>query len=128
MARVTGIGGVFFKSRDPEALKHWYKENLGVECEAGYGAAFEWRELDAPEKVGFTVWAPFPSDTRYFEPSGSSFMVNFRVDDLDAVLARLRAAGVSVDERVEDHPNGRFGWFMDPDGRRIELWEQRREP
>lgn len=126
MARVTGIGGVFFKCRDPRGLADWYREHLGVPIEEYGGASFPWREHGDPEREGFTVWGPFGEDTSYFDPSERPFMVNLRVDDLDAMLERLRAAGVQVDDRVEEYPYGRFGWFMDPEGTRIELWEPAR--
>ena len=123
MARVTGIGGFFFKSRDRRALKHWYKEHLGIVPRPDGTIAFEWRERDAPDQVGYTVWGPFPEDTTYFDPSASPFMFNFRVADLDALLPVLREEGVEVDERTENYPYGRFGWIMDPEGNRVELWE-----
>lgn len=127
MARVTGIGGVFFKCRDPKALARWYRDHLGMQPEDFGGAVFRWRDQEHPEKSNFTIWGPFPEDTKYFDPSNRAFMVNLIVDDLDAMLARLRAAGVEVDERVEEYDYGRFGWFMDPEGTRIELWEPPRE-
>lgn len=123
MPKVTGIGGVFFKCRDPGGLAEWYREHLGVDVAEWGGAHFPWREHDDPAQEGFTVWGPFSEDTEYFDPSDRPFMVNFRVDDLDAVLKRLRAAGVDVDDKVEEYDYGRFGWFMDPEGTRIELWE-----
>lgn len=118
MARVTGIGGVFFRSPDPSATVAWYRDHLGLEPEADYPCSVvRWSGGET------TVWAPFPADTEYFGPDGQPAMVNYRVDDLDAVLASLRAAGVTVDDRVEDAPNGRFGWAVDGDGRRFELWQ-----
>lgn len=118
MAKVTGIGGIFFKSRDPKALAAWYREHLGLDIEDWGGVNFHWGD---PE--GFTVWSPFQEDTGYFDPSDRPFMVNFRVDDLDGMLTRLREADVQVDDRVEEYEYGRFGWFVDPEGTRIELWE-----
>jgi predicted enzyme related to lactoylglutathione lyase len=115
MERVQGIGGVFFRTRDPEALGAWYREHLGVPVEEGNYAVFGGE--------GQTVWSAFAGDTDYFGPSGQQFMLNFRVEDLDAMLRQLRAAGVAVDERVEDSELGRFGWFTDPDGNRVELWQ-----
>ena len=125
MERVTGIGGIFFKANDPEALKRWYEEHLGVE-NAG-GVTFKWREQRAPEREGYTVWAPFKKDTKYFAPSESSFMINYRVDDLHKMLAQLRAAGVKVEEKIDESEYGRFGWVIDPEGNKIELWEPPRE-
>jgi predicted enzyme related to lactoylglutathione lyase len=111
--RVTGIGGVFFRSRDPAALVAWYGEHLGVPVTDGY--------VIFPESRN-TVWSPFSEDTDYWPPAKQG-MVNFTVHNLDAMLAQLRAAGVEVDERVEDHEYGRFGWAVDPEGNRFELWE-----
>lgn len=123
MAKVTGIGGVFFKCDDPKALLAWYREHLGMKPEEFGAVHFRWRDHGAPEREGFTVWGPFQSDTSYFDPSTKSFMINLIVDDLDAVLANLRSAGVEVDDRTEEYEYGRFGWFLDPEGTRIELWE-----
>lgn len=123
MERVRGIGGIFFKSKDPKALSSWYAENLGVPLEPWGGAVFQWREHEGEGQDAYTVWSPFKADTTYFAPSESSFMINFRVDDLDKMLEQLRRNGVSVDDRREDSEHGRFGWAMDPDGNRIELWE-----
>jgi predicted enzyme related to lactoylglutathione lyase len=123
MKRAIGIGGVFFKAQDPKALGAWYARHLGVGVTPEGHATFAWRHEDAPERQGMTVWSPFPKDTGYFAPSPSPFMINYIVEDLDAVLEALRAEGVTVDEKREDHPYGRFGWAMDPEGNRIELWE-----
>lgn len=123
MERVRGIGGIFFKARDPKALARWYADHLGVPVDPAWGGAvMRWREDDARGDA-FTVWNPFPASTAYFAPSHASFMVNFRVDDLDAMLAQLRAAGADVDDKVEDSEFGRFGWVMDPEGNRVELWQ-----
>ena len=113
MRRVIGIGGIFFKSESPQSLYAWYEKHLGL-------------KRDIPDAVIFpdkTVWALFPKDTKYFNPSLSPFMINYRVEDLDAVLEALRAEGVNVDEHREDTPEGRFAWVMDPEGNRIELWQ-----
>ncbi len=123
MRGVTGIGGVFFKSTDPEELVAWYQEHLGIQLREDGSVDFEWRERNAPHEVGYTVWAPFREDTTYFNPSEKSFMINFRVADLDSLLRQLQEEGVVVDDRVEDTPYGRFGWIMDPEGNRVELWE-----
>ena len=119
MARVIGLGGIFFKSRDPAALCAWYAQHLGVEIERFGGVKFQ----EDSARPGCVLWTPFKSDTTYFAPSTQPFMVNFRVDDLHALLAQLRGAGVQVDERVDESEYGRFGWIMDPDGNRVELWE-----
>ncbi len=123
MERVKGIGGIFFKSKAPEALKAWYHKHLGITSTPDRGMIFEWREPKPSEKNAFTVWAPFPEDTDYFEPGPATFMINFRVANLDRMLDQLRAAGVQVDDRVEEYSYGRFGWATDPDGNRFELWE-----
>jgi predicted enzyme related to lactoylglutathione lyase len=119
MERVVGVGGIFFKARDPKALAAWYRENLGLPLNVGqsYGSFLS----DGPGEE--TVWSTFPADTAYFGSNSASCMVNYRVRDLDAMLAQLRAAGAAVDERVEEHENGRFGWAADPEGNRFELWE-----
>jgi predicted enzyme related to lactoylglutathione lyase len=123
MKRVTGIGGIFFKSKDPESLRKWYREHLGIESDGDGGASFQWREADDTERTGFTVWSAFPQSTRYFEPSTAPFMINYRVADLDWLLAQLRGEGIEVDPRIEEYEYGRFAWIMDPEGNRIELWE-----
>lgn len=127
MKRVTGIGGIFFKSRDPERLESWYEKHLGIVAGEDGSVTFRWREPDDPAAEGCTAWAPFPADTTYFAPSASTWMINYRVDDLDALLAELRREGVVVDERIEEQEYGRFGWAMDPEGNRIELWEPPRK-
>jgi len=121
MQRVRGIGGVFFKARDTAALAAWYRDHLGVPVEDWGGARFVWAEHDGGGAA--TVWSPFSADTKYFAPSQSSFMINFRVDDLDAMLAQLRAAGAQVEDKVDDSEFGRFGWVIDPEGNKIELWQ-----
>lgn len=122
MERVLGIGGVFFRARDRERLAAWYRDHLGVPVEAWNGGIFRWRELD-PKGDAFTVWTLFPEDTDYFGPARKPFMVNFRVADLGAMLAQLRAAGCEVDPREESSEYGKFGWVTDPEGNRVELWE-----
>jgi predicted enzyme related to lactoylglutathione lyase len=119
MERVTGVGGIFFKASDPEKLKAWYRENLGVPVNNHGFVVFEW----GGDARGTTVWSPFSNDTKYFEPSRASFMINFRVRDLGLMLAQLRAAGATVDDSVQDGEFGKFGWVMDPEGNRIELWQ-----
>lgn len=122
MQKVRGIGGVFFKSKDPAALSRWYAEHLGIPVEGWGGASFKWADHD-PRGDASTVWNPFKAETDYFAPSTATFMINFRVDDLAAMLAQLRALGDSVDEKVEESDFGKFGWVMDPDGNRVELWQ-----
>lgn len=120
MARVLGVGGVFFRSQDPGRLREWYRKWLGIEAEGEGGASFFPADLP-PDSV--TVWSPFPAATDYFGPSGQAFMVNLIVDDLDAALAQVRAGGAEVQEATESYDYGRFGWFTDPDGHRVELWQ-----
>ena len=123
MKRVTGIGGIFFKATDPDKLREWYRAHLGIESEKDGGATFKWRELGDPKSDRYTVWSPFASDTDYFAPSKKPFMINFQVENLDELLAQLKREGVDVDPKVETYDYGKFGWIMDPDGNRIELWE-----
>ena len=123
MERVMGIGGIFFKSRNKPALLTWYRTHLGVPVEDAWGGAnFAWAEHDRHGDA-HTVWSPFASDSDYFAPSTKDFMINLRVRDLDAMLAQLRAKGCDVDGRVEDGEDGKFGWVMDPEGNRGELWK-----
>jgi len=122
MARVTGIGGVFFKSRDPKALAEWYRDHLGVPYKEGEGAAFSW-ETDPKVDGGMTAFSVFSAETSYFQPSTSSFMVNFRVDDMDGLLAKLESEGVRIDPKRDNASYGRFAWIYDPDGNKIELWQ-----
>jgi predicted enzyme related to lactoylglutathione lyase len=123
MARVTGIGGVFFKARDPKALAQWYRERLGIAMQDWNGTQFHFADDTSPREHGYAVWALFPSDTPYFGGGSQAAMINFRVDDLDGLLASLRAAGCDVDPKVMDEGYGRFGWVTDPEGNRIELWQ-----
>jgi predicted enzyme related to lactoylglutathione lyase len=126
MKYVQGIGGIFFKAKDPEKLGAWYREHLGLEVEEYGGVTFrEEAQPDggSPARQAYTVWSPFASDTDYFGPGSQSFMINFRVSDLDGLLAKLRAEGVTVDDRAEKSDFGYFGWATDPEGNRIELWE-----
>lgn len=123
MARVTGIGGVFFKSKgDRAALADWYRKHLGVQLESFGGAIFRWPEDHAGDK-GLTVWHIADAASQWFAPSNAPFMINYRVDDLDRMLDDLRAAGVEVVGGPEAHENGKFAWILDPDGNKVELWE-----
>lgn len=117
MKRVTGIGGIFFKSPDPKRLAEWYQRHLGIDVQPWGGTAFKW------EGAGSTVWSPFQADTGYFAPSTAPFMVNYRVEDLHALLAALRTEGCDVQDKVEESEYGKFGWVMDPDGNKLELWQ-----
>lgn len=122
MAQVTGIGGIFFKADDPEKLYGWYEKHLGIKRQAE-GVTFHWRDAENPEREGVTAWAIFGKDSTYFDPSRAHAMINYRVDDLDALLEALRAAGVEIDPKREDYDFGRFAWIIDPEGNKIELWE-----
>ncbi|MEY2168183.1 MULTISPECIES: VOC family protein [unclassified Rhodanobacter] len=123
MKRVTGIGGIFFKAKDPKALAEWYRVHLGVEVQAWGGAAFHWASPDNSSGTGTTAWNPFAADTDYFEPSQAPFMVNYRVVDLHALLAALRSEGCNVVDKVDESEFGKFGWVIDPEGNKAELWE-----
>jgi predicted enzyme related to lactoylglutathione lyase len=123
MAKVTGIGGVFFKSRDDGArLAAWYQQHLGMPLEAFGGAVLRWPD-DKADDGGLTVWHVAQRESTWFSPSESSFMINYRVDDLDALIAQLRAGGVELVGGPESHENGKFAWIMDPEGNKVELWE-----
>jgi predicted enzyme related to lactoylglutathione lyase len=120
--RVTGLGGVFFKARDPQAIKNWYKQHLHFDA-GEYGAMFKWRSHEQPEEEGLTVWNPFPEDTDYYAPSEKDFMFNYRVEDLEALLEALKEEGIEVAGAMETYSYGKFAWIMDPEGNKIELWE-----
>jgi catechol 2,3-dioxygenase-like lactoylglutathione lyase family enzyme len=122
MRRVTGVGGIFFKAKDPKALYAWYERHLGIRRDAdGSGVSFEWQ--DDHNGTGKTVWSIFKSESKYFDPSPSPFMINFRVDNLNALLAVLHAEGVEIDPKREEADYGKFAWIFDPEGNKIELWE-----
>ena len=123
MARVTGIGGVFFKSTgDSKALAMWYQKNLGLTLEDWGGAVLRWPD-DAAEDKGATVWHVAEASSQWFAPSQASFMINYRVDNLVELLAQLKANGVTIHQGPESHENGKFAWIIDPDGNKVELWE-----
>lgn len=122
MKRVTGIGGVFFKCKDPDKIKEWYKTHLGFDT-SPYGVQFEWREEADSTKKGSTVWNPFPDKTKYFEPSTKDFMLNYRVENLEALVEELKKEGVTIVDKVEVYEYGKFVHIMDPEGNKIELWE-----
>lgn len=121
MEQVIGIGGIFFKVRDPAKMAAWYREHLGIPIEDGH-AEFPSSTPDQPSEIGRTVWSLFPPDTDYFGPSATPFMINYRVANLERMLDQLRNAGIPI-EKVEDYDYGRFAWITDPEGHRIELWE-----
>jgi catechol 2,3-dioxygenase-like lactoylglutathione lyase family enzyme len=120
VGHVTGVGGVFVRSKDPKALSAWYRDILGITLEPWGGASLRY---DAPGHPPVVVWSPFPQATDYMAPSTREFMIDFAVDDLNAILARLKEKGVPVIKRDDSDPNGSFAWIMDPDGTKIELWQ-----
>jgi predicted enzyme related to lactoylglutathione lyase len=117
--RILGIGGIFFKSANQQQMREWYAKHLGLE-DSGHGAMLPWREADNPENEQMTVWTIFAGDSGYFP---APFMVNYIVDDMDALLERLEKAGVQIDPKRQDESYGRFAWIYDPDGNKIELWQ-----
>jgi len=121
-AVAVGIGGVFFRARNPARLSEWYQRHLGLKT-ARNTALFTWRSPKYPKKAGYTVWALFPSNTKYFRNSGKQFMINYRVKNLDRVLDKLRREHVKIAKKVEDLEYGRFAWVSDPEGNWLELWE-----
>ena len=123
MAKITGIGGVFFKSKNKGAdLSAWYQKNLGLDLESWGGAILRWPD-DKAEDGGLTVWSTADNDSKWFSPSESSFMINYRVDNLDELLASLKQNGVEIVGGPDSAENGKFAWIMDPDGNKVELWE-----
>jgi predicted enzyme related to lactoylglutathione lyase len=122
MKKVTGIGGIFFKCKDPNKMKDWYKTHLGFDGNQ-YGVNFEWRDAADPSKKGSTQWSPFAETTKYFEPSTKEFMVNYRVANLEALVEQLKIEGVTIVDKIEAFDYGKFVHIMDPEGNKIELWE-----
>jgi predicted enzyme related to lactoylglutathione lyase len=120
--RVTGIGGIFFKVKDPNATKSWYQQHLGLNTD-NYGTAFEWRSSENPDQKGFSQWSPMKDDTTYFKPSEKDFMINYRVENLEELVAELRSEGVTILDEIETVEYGKFVHILDPDGHSIELWE-----
>ena len=118
MAKAVGIGGIFLKARDPKALGQWYAKHFGIPDQGGGSLGF-----DGPESTGMTVFSHFPLDSAYFGEATQQAMVNFRVDDLDALLIQLAAAGVRIDPKRDDYEYGKFAWIWDPEGNRVELWQ-----
>lgn len=125
MAKVTGFGGVFFKAKSDEgALRAWYEQNLGIKLEQWGGAVLRWKE-DVSEDGGVSVWQIAAPATRWFEPSASSFMINYRIDNMAEMIEQLKEGGVQIQRGPEYHENGAFLWILDPDGNKVELWEPR---
>ena len=122
MKKVTGIGGIFFKCKDTKALNEWYKTHLGFET-TQWGTSFEWRQTEDPEKTGTTQWTPFAETTKYFEPSPKDFMINYRVENIEALVEELIAQGVTVLDKIEPSDYGKFVHIVDLEGNKIQLWE-----
>lgn len=120
--RILGIGGIFFKSANKDQMREWYAKHLGL-ADKGSGAMLPWREHDDPQKEHMTVWSIFPDTSKYLDPSPATFMINYIVDDIDALLDRLKAEGVKIDPKRMDESYGRFAWIYDHDGNKIELWQ-----
>lgn len=123
MKRVTGIGGIFFKARDPDALRAWYKDHLGIDVQEWGGAAFTWTDSDGKPTTGTTIWTIGDSEGSQFSPSTASFMVNYRVADLHGLVAALKSEGCNLLEKIDESEYGKFAWVIDPEGNKVELWE-----
>ena len=121
--RVIGLGGIFFKAKDPQSMYQWYEKHLGIQGKPGVGGKFAWRRAEDPTQETATAWSIFPQHTKYLDPSTASFMINYQVEDLDALLEALKAEGVKIDPKQEDPDFGKFAWAYDPEGNKIELWE-----
>jgi predicted enzyme related to lactoylglutathione lyase len=126
MKRVTSIGGIFFKSKDPEKVKEWYSKHLGLNVDQ-YGTSFEWRQAEDGTRKGFTAWSPFKEDTKYLEPSVKEFMINYRVENIEWLVEELKKEGVVVTDNIEVYEYGKFVHIMDIEGNKIELWEPKDE-
>jgi predicted enzyme related to lactoylglutathione lyase len=122
MKKVTGIGGIFFKCKDPHKMKEWYQTHLGFGTEK-YGTNFEWRQVADPTKKGSTIWSPFAETTKYFEPSTKDFMINYRVENIEALVEQLKNEGVTIADKIEDSDYGKFVHIIDVEGNKVELWE-----
>jgi predicted enzyme related to lactoylglutathione lyase len=122
MKKVTGIGGVFFKCKDPDKMREWYNTHLGLDAKQ-WGANFEWRNVDDPSKKGSTAWNPFKETTKYFEPSTKDFMINYRVENLEGLVEELKKEGVTTTDKIESDEYGKFVHIMDMEGNKIQLWE-----
>jgi len=120
--KATGVGGIFFKCKDPEKMRDWYGKNLGLVTNE-YGSLFEFRNTDNPEQKGYLQWSPFSETTKYFEPSEKEFMINYRVENIETLVEELKQSGVTVLDEIESYEYGKFVHIMDPEGNKIELWE-----
>jgi len=121
MKKVTGIGGIFFKCKNPKIVKEWYSKNLGLSTNE-YGSSFEWIQADGRQK-GFTQWSPFDDATKYFEPSSKEFMINYRVENIEQLVKELKLNGINVLDEIETYNYGKFVHILDPENNKIELWE-----
>ncbi len=122
MKRVTSIGGIFFKCKDPDKIKEWYSTHLGLSNDK-YGTSFEWRQVEDNSKKGFTAWSTFKQDTKYFDPSEKEFMINYRVENIESLVEELKKEGVTVVDEIETFEYGKFVHILDPENNKIELWE-----
>jgi predicted enzyme related to lactoylglutathione lyase len=122
MKRVTSIGGIFFKCKNPDQMKEWYSNHLGFQTDE-YGTNFEWRQANAPDSKGFSQWSPFKHDTKYFLPSEKDFMINYRVENLEWLVEQLKKEGVTILDEIEEFEYGKFIHIIDPEGNKIELWQ-----
>jgi len=122
MKKVTGIGGIFFKCKNPDKMKEWYKVHLGLDT-GPYGASFEWRDSEDPAKKGLTQWNTFTEKAKCFEPSSSDFMINYRVHNLEELVAQLEKEGVTIIDQIESFEYGKFVHILDMEGNKVELWE-----
>lgn len=120
--KVTGIGGIFFRSKDPKAVKDWYGNNLGL-ATSEYGSSFEFRNANRPDEINYLQWSPFKEDTEYFDPSEKEFMINYRVQNIEGLVKKLKAAGVTIVDTIEEYEYGKFVHIMDLEGNKLELWE-----
>lgn len=126
MKRVTSIGGIFFKCRDPQAQMDWYAIHLGISMEQ-YGSSFQWRQAEDKDKLGHTAWSPFKENTDYFGDASQQYMINYRVENLEALVTQLKKEGVTIVDEIEEFEYGRFVHILDLEGNRVELWEPRDE-
>jgi len=126
MKKVTGLGGVFFKCENPKGMNEWYAKNLGIPV-TEYGANFEWRNADNPSEKGSTAWSTFPQNTKYFDPSLKPFMINYRVENLVALVEELKKENVTITDEISEYDYGKFVHILDPEGNAIELWEPTEE-
>jgi predicted enzyme related to lactoylglutathione lyase len=120
--KVTGIGGIFFRSKDPKETRDWYNKNLGLATNE-YGSSFEFRNAHRPDEINYLQWSPFDKDTEYFDPSKKEFMINYRVQNIEGLVKKLKANGVTIVDSIEEFEYGKFVHIMDIDGNKIELWE-----